>query len=239
MIETYVDQWMCLDNSVTPYWKLRRSAFKTLVLNAAQTGLTSCCQLSHFPLQRLSGSACLSDKTYLKHILLTYKGLRRAEGTGCNWCQRGAKRQWFIARQIWLARNCHNYLLPPRSHPDCALFHQANTHTCASVFFFLQVLFMFEWLGLCVFGLPCPLKRALINGCFINQEVLAGSKRLWGQGSAEVLNQFPNLPRLDIFCFLAARRFIIILPPRHNGRGMEGGLDVAVAEEDKKGTKEE
>lgn len=109
-----------------------------LVLDAAQTGLTSRCQLSHFPLQRLSGSACLSDKTYLKHILLTYKGLRRAEGTGCNWCQRGAKRQWFIARQIWLARNCHNYLIPPRSHPDCGLFHQPNTHTCASVFFFYK-----------------------------------------------------------------------------------------------------
>lgn len=85
---------------------------------------------------------------------------------------------------------------------------------------------MFEWLGLCVFGLPCPLKRALINDYFINQEVLAGSKRLWGQGSAEVLNQFPNPPGLDIFCFLAARRFIIILPLRRNGRGREGGLHV-------------
>lgn len=114
-----------------------------------------------------------------------------------------------------------------------------HTHTRTSVFFFLQVLFMFEWSGLCVFSLPCPLKRALINGCFINQEVLAGSKRLWGQGSAEVLNQFPNLPWLDIFCFLAARRFIIILPLRHNGRGIEGGLDVVVSEEDKKGNKEE
>lgn len=35
--------------------------------------------------------ACLSDKTCLKHILLTYKGFRQAKGTGCNWCQRGAK----------------------------------------------------------------------------------------------------------------------------------------------------
>lgn len=85
---------------------------------------------------------------------------------------------------------------------------------------------MFEWLGLCVFGLPCPLKRALINGYFINQEVLAGSKRLWGQGSAEVLNQFPNPPGLDIFCFLEARRFIIILPLRRNGTGRQEGLDV-------------
>lgn len=93
---------------------------------------------------------------------------------------------------------------------------------------------MFEWLGLCVFGLPCPLKRALINDYFINQEVLAGSKRLWGQGSAEVLNQFPNPPRLDIFCFLAARRFIIILPLRHNGRGREGELDVKEGIEDER-----
>lgn len=74
-------------------------------------------------------------------------------------------------------------------------------------------------MGLCVFGLPCPLKRALINGHFINQELLAGSKRLWGQGSVEVLNQFPNPPGLDKFCFLAAGQFIIILPLRHNGTG--------------------
>jgi len=85
---------------------------------------------------------------------------------------------------------------------------------------------MSKWLGLCVFGLPCPLKRALINSYFINQEILAGSKRLWGQGSAEVLNQFPNQPGLDIFCFLAARWFIIILPLRRNGTGRERGLDV-------------
>lgn len=102
---------------------------------------------------------------------------------------------------------------------------QTHTHT-RTPFSFLQVLFMFEWLGLCVFGLPCPLKRALINDYFINQEVLAGSKRLWGQGSAEVLNQFPNPPGLDIFCFLAARRFIIILPLRRNGGGREGGRNV-------------
>lgn len=114
-------------------------------------------------------------------------------------------------------------LLQPLScaHTDT---HHTRKHTF--LFSFLQVLFMFERLGLCVFGLPCPLKRALINDCFINQEVLAGSKRLWGQGSAEVLNQFPNPPRLDIFCFLAARRFIIILPLRQNGRGKEEGLDV-------------
>lgn len=125
-------------------------------------------------------------------------------------------------------------VLTPRLRAIPSAKH-TRTHFCL----FLQVLFMFEWLGLCVFGLPCPLKRALINGCFINQEVLAGSERLWGQGSAEVLNQFPNLPWLDIFCFLAARRFIIILPLRRNGRGMEGGLDVTVPEEDKKGNKEE
>lgn len=189
-----------------------------------------------FPSAEAIRSACLSDRTCLKHKLLTYKGFRQAKGTGCNWCQRGAKRQWFIAWRIWLARNCHNYLLTLRSHPGCKLFHQPNTHThtCTFVSFFLQVLFMFEWSGLCVFGLPCPLKRALINGCFINQEVLAGSKWLWGQGSAEVLNQFPNLPRLDIFCFLAARRLITILPPRCNGRGLEVGLDIVVAEEDNK-----
>lgn len=102
---------------------------ENLILEVAQTCLTSCCQPSHFPPAEAICSACLSDKTCLKHILLTYKGFRRAKGTGCNWCQRGAKRQWFIARWIWLARNCHNYLLPPRSHPDCALFHQPNTHT--------------------------------------------------------------------------------------------------------------
>lgn len=118
------------------------------------------------------------------------------------------------------------------------LFTQWHTHT-HTLHSFLQVLFMFEWLGLCVFGLPCPLKRALINDCFINQEVLAGSKRLWGQGSAEVLNQFPNPPRLDIFCFLAARRFIIILPLRHNGRGKEGGLDFKLSKEGKGGSREE
>lgn len=129
--------------------------------------------------------------------------------------------------------------LTPRPPATPSAKH-TRTHFCLFFFFFfLQVLFMFEWSGLCVFGLPCPLKRALISGCFINQELLAGSKRLWGQGSAEVLNQFPNLPWLDVFCFLAARRFIIILPLRRNGRGMEGGQDVAVPEEDKKGNKEE
>lgn len=77
------------------------------------------------------------------------------------------------------------------SHIDCMLFRRllpqplscahADTHHTRKhtfLFSFLQVLFMFEWLGLCVYGLPCPLKRALINDCFINQEVLAGSKRL-------------------------------------------------------------
>lgn len=118
----------------------------------------------------------------------------------------------------------------------CAIPSTKHTHTLLS--FFTSAVHV-EWLGLCVSGLPCPLKRALINGCFINQEVLAGSKRLWGQGSAEVLNQFPNLPWLDIFCFLAARRFIIILPLRHNGRGIERGLNIVVSEEDKKGNKEE
>lgn len=55
----------------------------------------------------------------------------------------------------------------------------AHTLTCTLfsflLFFFLQVLFMSEWLGLCVCGLPCPLKRALINDYFINQ---GGPRRL-------------------------------------------------------------
>lgn len=137
----------------------------------------------------------------------------------------------------------HDYLFPLNSHMHCVLFRRppplpVNTHTRthqrARVSFHpphpttppLQELFMSEWLGLCVCGPPCPLKRALINDYFINQEVLAGLKRLWGQGSAEVLNQFPIPGWLDIFCFLAARRFIIILSWRHNGRGMAGELDV-------------
>ena len=131
------------------------------------------------------------------------------------------------------------------SHVNCMLFHRllpqplTRSHTEAHVhtrtlpsffflFFFLQVLFMFEWSGLCVCGLPCPLKRALINDYFINQEVLAGSKWLWGQGCAEVLNQFSKPAWLDIFYFLAARQFIIILLLRCNGIGKEGGLDVKV-----------
>lgn len=31
--------------------------------------------------------ACLPDETYLKSLLLTYRGLRKALGTGSNWCQ--------------------------------------------------------------------------------------------------------------------------------------------------------
>lgn len=120
------------------------------------------------------------------------------------------------------------------SHTNCMLLHwllpqplpSTHTQTTHTPFSFVQGLFMFECLGLCVFGLPCPLKRALINGYFINQEVLAGSKRLWGQSSAEVLSQFPNPPGLYKFCFLAARRFIIILPLRRNETGRAGGLDV-------------
>lgn len=132
----------------------------------------------------------------------------------------------------------HDYLLPLNSHIHCVLFRRprplpVNTHPHTNVHVFLsthptplQELFMSEWLGLCVCGPPCPLKRALINDYFINQEVLAGLKRLWGQGSAEVLNQFPIPHRLDIFCFLAAGRFIIILPQKRSGSGMAGELDV-------------
>lgn len=183
-----------------------------------------------------------SDKTYLRLSPLTYRGFGQASVTGSNWCQREAKRQWFIARHIWLERGRRrDYLFPLNSHIHCVLFRRppppppcTHTHPRARISLHpphtpphpLQALFMSEWLGLCVCGPPCPLKRALINDYFINQEVLAGLKRLWGQGSAEVLNQFPIPGRLDIFCFLAARRFIIILPRRRNGRGMAGGLDV-------------
>lgn len=101
-----------------------------------------------------------------------------------------------------------------------------HTHTRPHIHTVCPFLKFFYKLGSCICGLPCPLKRALINGYFINQEIRAVSKRLWGQGSAEVLNQFPDQPGLDIFCFLAARWFIIILPLRRNGTGREGGLDV-------------
>lgn len=132
----------------------------------------------------------------------------------------------------------HDCLFPPNSQVHRVLLRrppplpvnthsQSDAHVCLSTNHTpLQELFVSEWLGHCVCGTPCPLKRALINDYLINQEVLAGLKRLWGQGSAEVLNQFPIPRRLDIFCFLAARRFIIILPQRRNGRGMAGGLDV-------------
>lgn len=58
----------------------------TLVLDAAQTCVA-------FPSAEAICSTCLSDRTCLNHKLLTYKGFRQAKGMGCNWCQRGAKRQ--------------------------------------------------------------------------------------------------------------------------------------------------
>lgn len=144
--------------------------------------------------------------------------------------QAGLTGEKLLLPQLPLLLSSHiDWMLFRRLLPQslsCAHTDTHHTPKYTFLFSFLQVLFMFERLGLCVFGLPCPLKRALINDYFINQEVLAGSKRLWGQGSAEVLKQFPNPPWLDIFCFLAARRFIIILPLRHNGRGKEGGLEV-------------
>lgn len=157
-----------------------------------------------------SSSSNLSDwqdKMYLKRLLLTHRGLRLALRTSSNWCQRGQTAMIYsqddltgaklLLPQLPLLQNSRWVHAIPSASATVTAF--PTTHTPFSS---LQVLVMFEWLGLCVSGLPCPLKRALINSYFINQEVLAGSKRLWGQDSAEVLNRFPNPPGLDIFSSL-------------------------------------